>query len=291
MTRARTEFQAFGDLFFSDAGCVVFTFLMLPHVLNTLSVSKRMRDLTRSRLEELLAVAKVLNEHPFLVKTEHFLNLLQLDLKSKKICDDGLQAFSTAITTGALMKLEDLRLCCNRIGAVGMTAFADAIRATGGLGSLQTLKLSGNCIGDAGLISFTGAIRTGGALANLQTLYFGDWCGGNNIGDEGMKGFASAIASGALLNLKKLALFRNRIGDNGFVAFADAIKPSPANPRGALRSCTLINLRSNRIGDVGMQALSDAIRGGAMGNLEMLLIDCPSEDLQITCSSKGITWV
>ena len=59
MPRARTEFHACGDLFFSDVGCVVFTFLMLPHMPNTLPVSKRMRDLTRSRLKELLTVANL----------------------------------------------------------------------------------------------------------------------------------------------------------------------------------------------------------------------------------------
>ena len=65
-------------------------------------------------------------------------SLCSLDLAGNRISDEGISAFSTAISSGSLAKLTKLDLAFNKIGDDGMKAFSDAI-AMGSMGSLQAL--------------------------------------------------------------------------------------------------------------------------------------------------------
>ena len=69
------------------------------------------------------------------------------------------------------------------------------------------------------------------------------------------------------------------------VSFSDAIA------RGALGSCKIINLGRNRIGDAGLTALADAVRSGAMAALELVAVfDNPGDisPVKVACDARGI---
>jgi hypothetical protein len=200
---------------------------------------KRMSKITPPRLE--------LYEH----------QLRSLECKVLKIkfistyavnADDGIKAFSTAISSGALASLKELYIWGNRIGDEGMKAFSTAL-SSGALGSLQELYLDCNQIGDEGMKAFSSALSSG-ALASLTKLDLDQ----NKIGDEGMKAFSTALSSGALASLKELSLSGNKIGDDGMKAFSTAL-PSG----GSLASLTTLHLENNKIGDAGMIAFSKAL--------------------------------
>ena len=67
--------------------------------------------------------------------------------------------------------------------------------------------------------------------------------------------------------LEWLFLNNNNIGDQGMIAFSDAISS------GSLRSLAVLNLRHNQISDPGMIAFSNAIRNGSLPSLQMLGVD------------------
>jgi Ran GTPase-activating protein (RanGAP) involved in mRNA processing and transport len=85
----------------------------------------------------------------------------------------------------------------------------------------------------------------------------------NNIGDDGMIAFSDAISKGAMAKLTYLGLSTNQIGNEGMQALSSAI----AN--GAMAKLTYLSLRENQIGNEGMQALSSAIANGSMGKLRV----------------------
>ena len=64
-------------------------------------------------------------------------------------------------------------------------------------------------------------------------------------------------------NLKTLRVEGNNISDTGMVAFANAIKPTPENPMGSLRSLEILDLGDNQIGDAGMIEFSRQISIGS----------------------------
>ena len=99
-----------------------------------------------------------------------------LKLNYNRIGDNGMQSFSTAITSGALGLLKELRLQGNQIGSKGMKAFSTAI--TPGMGH---------------------------ALGRLQQLWLDD----NRIGNDGMQAVSTAIASGALAKCQHVKLLHN----------------------------------------------------------------------------------
>jgi Leucine-rich repeat (LRR) protein len=221
------------------------------------------------------------------------------------IGDDGMMAFSAAISRGSLANIVDLRLGDNQIRYTGMDAFANAIKPTGespgALDALTHLELGRNEIGDEGIKAFSLALSSG-ALASLQKLYLnniqiGDAgmkdfsaalssesrtklalldLGGNQIGMAGMIDFSAALFSGALANLTNLLLSANQIGDEGMIAFAEALKPTSSFPMGSLASLKVLYLGGNQIGDSGMIAFADAIKPtaefpvGALGSLQEL---------------------
>jgi Leucine-rich repeat (LRR) protein len=136
--------------------------------------------------------------------------------------------------------------------------------ANGSLGNLEWLNLGTNQIEDAGISALVGAIASG-SLWNLDRL-----SPMKTIGDAGMESLSSAIAMVFMGKLQKLFLHRNKIGDSGMIAFANAIKPTPENPMGSLGNLEQLFLCENQIGDEGMKSLSSAIASGSMGKLEKL---------------------
>jgi hypothetical protein len=84
-----------------------------------------------------------------------------------------------------------------------VSAHASAI-ASGALHKLQELRLSSNQIGDAGMSALAGACARG-SLAKLGYLGLGS----NKIGDDGMKALAAAVAGGALNTLRCHVLIGN----------------------------------------------------------------------------------
>tara|TARA_B110000037_G_scaffold61487_4_gene75315 strand:+ start:1285 stop:2157 length:873 start_codon:yes stop_codon:yes gene_type:complete len=119
--------------------------------------------------------------------------------------------------TGALASLQVLGLTLNQISDEGMKAFSSAL-SSGALGSLAVLGLSGNQISDDGMKAFVSAISSG-ALASLTKLCLN----GNQIGDEGVKAFSTALTSGALVSLTYLDLSYNWVGDEGMKALSSAL--------------------------------------------------------------------
>jgi hypothetical protein len=158
-------------------------------------------------------------------------NCIYLDLDTNAIGDDGMKAFSAAISSGALGSLIDLYLNQNRIKDNGISAFADAIKPTprnpmGALRSLETLSLSNNLFGDIGMTAFANAIKptTENHMPLGSLTHFRFNC--NYISDPGMVSFSDAISSGALPKLSFLNLARNP-GDAGVVQEA-------CDPRGII---------------------------------------------------------
>jgi len=174
----------------------------------------------------------------------------------RHIGDGEMKFLAEALVGGALANLKWLNLYDNKIGDVGMSAFAQAVKPVSKGGS--------------------------GALPNLTELNVGS----NHIGDAGVTAFAQAITpvgkggSGALPYLGTLALQLNRIGDVGMAAFAQAVKPVSEGGSGALPKLTLLGLNNNnKLGDAGMTAFAEAIKpvgeggSGALVSLEDLYVD------------------
>ena len=100
--------------------------------------------------------------------------LQALGLSRNQIGDEGMQAFSAAISSGSMGSLQQLWLGRNAIGDAGMIAFADALKSPiGFMGGLQALGLSRNQIGDEGMKAFSAAISSG-SLASLIDLVVDD---------------------------------------------------------------------------------------------------------------------
>ena len=88
-----------------------------------------------------------------------------------------------------------------------------------------------------------------------------------------MIAFSNAISSGALANLYHLDLEENQISDTGMVAFAHAIKPTPANPMGSIGNLEGLYLNNNQISDAGMTAFSSAVTSGSLPALQEVDLD------------------
>ena len=78
----------------------------------------------------------------------------------------------------------------------------------------------------------------------------------------GMIEFSRQIPIGSMANLATLVLDDNQIGDQGMIAFSNAI--SNGSLPGVLRE---LYLHENQIDDEGMKALSAAISSGSRGKL------------------------
>jgi Leucine-rich repeat (LRR) protein len=189
----------------------------------------------------------------YIFKSMGLANLAELYLQANQTGDEGMKAFSSALTSaGSLVNLTKLYLHYNQIGDEGMQAFSSAL-TSGSLANLEVLSLGDNMIGDAGMKAFATKLSSG-ALANLTQL----WLHSNQFKDEGMKAFSSALTSGSLANLELLDLPYNQIGDAGMEAFATKLSS------GALANLTELWLSENIIGDKGMEAFTSALSSGAL---------------------------
>ena len=150
------------------------------------------------------------------------------------------------ITSGALGSLDTLWLRDNRIGDVGMKAFAAAI-GSGSLPNLKELNLAENEIHDAGLQEFAVAIGSG-SLPTLKRL----WLNENQISDDGVSALVSACTSGAPSQLTFLNLRINKIGNAGIRALAGAING------GKMISLRRLFARINMYNDDAEEELQDA---------------------------------
>ena len=137
---------------------------------------------------------------------------------------------------------------------------------SGVLRNLTKIDGSSRHLNDEATVTLSSTIATG-TLTELVDLRLN--C--NDIGDNGMIAFADAIkpseAQGKLANLDHLDISYNRIGDKGMGAFSFALGS------GALASLTHLVLDSNQIGDAGITAFAGAIRSGALASLEALYLD------------------
>ena len=79
---------------------------------------------------------------------------------------------NSCFASGSLAQLRDLQLWRNKIGDVGMQAFASAV-ASGSLPDLTHLYINKNQIGDDGMVRLAAAI-TSGWLPNLETVHWLD---------------------------------------------------------------------------------------------------------------------
>ena len=123
------------------------------------------------------------------------------------------------ITSGALGSLDTLWLRDNRIGDVGMKAFAAAI----GSGSLPTLKrlwLNENQISDDGVSALVSAC-TSGAPSQLTFLNLRI----NKIGNAGIRALAGAINGGKMISLRRLFARINMYNDDAEEELQDACEP------------------------------------------------------------------
>ena len=96
------------------------------------------------------------------------------------------------------------------------------------------------------------------ALPKLQTLIINR----NRIGDPGISALANAM--GALPALINLNLGANQIGDEGMIKLSDACA------MGAMEQLEWLVLDVNKIGDPGVGALADACAKGGLPNLQEL---------------------
>jgi hypothetical protein len=170
----------------------------------------------------------------------------------------------------------------NQIGDVGMQAFASAV-ASGAMAGVTELFLHKNKIGDVGMGAFAKALANGAMAGLIHLDLFG-----NQIGDVGMTKFAQSIkpvsegGSGAMAGVTVLRLNDNKIGDVGMEAFARVLAD------GAMAQCKILRLNNDKIGDVGMKAFAKALADGALEKLQWLFIDSPSKELKGHCSAKSI---
>ena len=126
---------------------------------------------------------------------------ISLGLSHRGIFDELMIVL--AHTMGSMGKLAYLYLYGNQIGDEGMVAFSAAI-SSGSLRALESLDLSSNQNGDVGMIEFSRSIPIG----SLRALTYLD-LEQNQIGDPGMIEFSRSIAIGSLPALALVELDNN----------------------------------------------------------------------------------
>ena len=104
------------------------------------------------------------------------------------------------------------------------------------------------------------------------------------------------LNSGSLASLEALDLSANQIGNEGMIAFADAIKPTDEFPMGSLASLEDLRLWDNTIGDKGMKVFSSALSSGALASLQRIYLGDETMGalhpaLKVVCEDRGINWL
>jgi hypothetical protein len=105
--------------------------------------------------------------------------------------------------------------------------------------SITSLDLSYNGIGDSGACCLGEVLQKNGTLRHLAL-------NGNGIGDIGACSLAVNLLESDTSHVEKLLLWRNNIGDAGFVAFAEAVRTN--------RRVKCLILTKNKTGQVRGQA-------------------------------------
>ena len=199
-------------------------------------------------------------------------DVTELNLKNRKIGEDGARSIVDAAKRGGFSNLQKLLLGRNRIGEYGAMSIALAQPL---LTKLTVLDLSSNCItSEDGVVSsaMTAIARSVAdcSLCQLTDLNI-DF---NYLGDDGTRMLVKAATGGAqLANLKKLSLGCVWMESTGALALGRALR------RGAFPRLTSLNLRMNEIGSEGVKAIMDAAKEGRLAHLtELHLSDCEIED-------------
>ena len=85
---------------------------------------------------------------------------------------------------------------------------------------------------------------------------------------------SDAAVNGAFRSLTELDIGFNYIGDDGLKTFARRCT------EGAFASLRKFNFSTNKIGPLGMQEFSTALMGGALNNVDQLIISCTEDALK-----------
>ena len=147
-------------------------------------------------------------------------------LRENAIGQLGVEAFADMLESN--QSLMGLSLGRNGINHDGAAALALGLKTNQ---TLRTLWLYGNEVGDWGVKSLSDALRENNTLAEL-------YLGGNHITEQGAESLCHVLASenDALV---KLEMFKNQIGDQGALMFAELL--------GKSTSLNDLNLRANDI--------------------------------------------
>jgi hypothetical protein len=170
------------------------------------------------------------------------LSLRRLGLSSNALQDAGMQVLATALRKNTV--LQELDLSENGIAYEGAKALAMVFREEAGMArsTLLRLYLQSNRIGPKGAASLAEAINDG-ASCNLEILKMG----GNGIEDSGAREVATILCR--LPRLHTLELQRNRIGEAGAEALAEAVK--------VRLTLQKVALHGNFVGDTYMPLIED----------------------------------
>jgi hypothetical protein len=181
-----------------------------------------------------------------------------LDLANNHLTSRHVSSFSLAISNGALASLKRLYINVHKAGADSIKDLSTAL-SSGTLTRLKILIISGSKIDDVVMSVFVGVWPR----LNMTRLCLPN----NRIGEIGMKMFSGAIATGALANLAELCLYGNKIDNKGMGFFCTALASAP------LTKLTHFDIGMNLISDEGMGAFSTAIGTGCLKNLIELDMD------------------
>lgn len=174
--------------------------------------------------------------------------IVSINLSHNHLGDAGAVALGTALAGGA-PALRKLLLHENRIGDVGVTAIAAAMRPSGAPG-LRDVRLSFNAVGDAGMAAVADAFSSGGAT-ELRELH----ASANTIGDAGLAALAAQLNAAPRLQVLALGSSSggNLVGDDGARALVLALGAMEARAHGKLT----INLKNNKLTPAGEAVLDE----------------------------------
>ena len=187
-----------------------------------------------------------------------------LDWESSGLTVAHRTALADIFATNGLPRLETLLLAGHQFGDEGVQALAASLLRSSALPSLTVLNLDGNGLGklvindilEAGA-SALGAALGSGALPRLQEL----WLPCNGISSAALIAMAPGLR--ALLQLEKLSLDHNVIGDDGVAALV-------APGEGALPSLEELCLDHNQVTDAGFSSIVAALSSDAMPSLKSI---------------------
>ena len=173
--------------------------------------------------------------------------LRRLDLGSNGLGSVGVRSLAALLTSGSLACLKSLSVGGNAFGPEGARVLGEALRRTST--HLTELNVDGCALGDQGCVHLVGALKGGG----LRCLHVGN----NHIGDVGAVALCECLLTGdGAMLLEDLHLCDNLVTHEGALRLADALKRTA---RVGGRGLRRLNCSRNRLGDIGAAAIADAI--------------------------------